>query len=606
MSSKGSSKHGCTSVWSQDDTFNATTGRGTAYNEGNAQLIMQKVTVFARGAVNPPRQPHAQEVAAGGGGRLPGDAWVDGAYEPVLYGTDAVWLNHTLNPFLRQPCDAQAGQPKYSGWSGGFGPVSFKNAVEQATLGYKTCQAAPLTSIDAHKSAALYLAATPPSAIISDHKKGALHLLRRLHACHRGVGEALLPGATACQFSLADTARLRAAVISREMGRDWGHRLQQEADKYGTKVGAWWWDHVWLNAGGFDLATSGAVTYYTQFIDILRPYLSSENITAIEGQMSIRIDMFLKTFDVGGWALWNGNNWTPILCSAAVHWVVQHWRDDNARARRVLGAVYDLLWLHPAMYTDARAKGNTDPGTVYAEGVSYSDLSSRSLLAIGETMLPSFGEVPPALAAMAPLVASMPSWLLWNMATDGTLVPFGDSHRKAGWNGVDALRAMMAEETLHTLDPNATAAERAGSMSGALASKRACEVRSWFMNAYFQGAGDPFRYPPELAKNWSDIISSCRGGAGLGVGELTATGANARQLGGGGEAVYVLVGNPSLCTTSAHLGIAGQGACGVHSFLNKTTRQFDFVFVHLPIRPAWRCTSSHSQANHCTTVRVLC
>ena len=74
----------------------------------------------------------------------------------------------------------------------------------------------------------------------SGEKYQALHLLRRLHACHRGVDEAKGIGVVAdvesntndnnhayhnndatCQFSLAETARLRDAVIKREMGRDW-------------------------------------------------------------------------------------------------------------------------------------------------------------------------------------------------------------------------------------------------------------------------------------------------------------------------------------------------------------------------------------------------
>ena len=64
-------------------------------------------------------------------------------------------------------------------------------------------------------------------------KYQALHLLRRLHACHRGVpnakgigvgsGDASPPPNNNCQFSVEDTARLRDAVIRREMERDWGH-----------------------------------------------------------------------------------------------------------------------------------------------------------------------------------------------------------------------------------------------------------------------------------------------------------------------------------------------------------------------------------------------
>ena len=567
---------GCTSVWSKDTTYNNTLKKGTVYDEGNKALMMQQVSVFTRGAVNTPKTPHAQDTAT----TTRPEQGIAKDYEPVLYGHDGAWLNKTVLPFLDLPCDAAAAKYSgYSGWDGGKGVVSFKRMFEQSILGYLTCGSTTvMDDIEGHPSAALYLLGigsnNKPKPISTEHKKRALHLLRRSHACHRGVAEAMHWPAKgtagggaqvtrACQFTLPDTVRLRNAVIHREMGEDWGYQLAQEAVKYGTKQGVWWWEHTWQRAGGFDLATAGTVAYFTLFVDTLRPYLPEENITAIEGQMTPRIDQFLRIFQAGEWPLWNGNNWTPILCLGVVHWAIHYWHRDSTRAKHTLDAVYDILWLHREMYSDARLHSAhaIDPATAYAEGVSYSELSSRSLFAMADLMWPAFGEVPPAIATLEARLTSMPTWLLWNMATDGSLVPFGDSHRKMGWVGQPTLRSMMAAEVLHTIPGTSTGQGRSVAMEMSLARTRPCEIRSWFMAAYFQGVGDPWRFPPELAKNWSAIIAGC-GGAG---------GVASRQLGGGDQVVYpgyAAMRSPLLPVNTSAL----QGADGVVCFQDSDRR----------------------------------
>jgi len=58
-------------------------------------------------------------------------------------------------------------------------------------------------------------------------RRSALHLLRRLEACHRGdipaSGGAAGGGKNRpCQFSESEAARLREIILDRELNKDWG------------------------------------------------------------------------------------------------------------------------------------------------------------------------------------------------------------------------------------------------------------------------------------------------------------------------------------------------------------------------------------------------
>ena len=521
---------------------------GDARDAYSFALMLEKVEVVSRGEFAPPEGPAVQQMPTD-------ELQLYPDYSPNLFGTDGVWISNTMAPFFDLPCIPGASAFSYGGVTGGKGVASFKSAFELAVLGYTECETGqygtPPATIEDHPAAKLYFRA-PAVVIRIAPKQQALHLLRRMHACHRGVTEALGDGG-GCQFSLADTVRFREAVIDREMGDDWGHVDQGEAETYGTQVGVWWWEFPWQGAGGYDFKTSETVAYYSLFLDTLRPYLSAENVTAIEEQMGPRIDHFLDIFDEGRWPLWNGNNWTPSMCIGAAYWSVVYWNREPAKARKVLQVIYDINFWHRKMYTDEPLSSAPDSSTgsgqsaifnstkssVYLEGLSYSAISSVGIFKLADVLRPSFGEIPPSIAAFSGRLTAAASWMFWMTSTDGYQVPFGDSHPKLGYDNT-LLRSMMAKEALWQVGAgDVSAAERSQAMSTALAADRACDVRRFFTAAGYQHpVGNPFTFPPELAKDWAAIVAACV----LPSGGLGATYRSGQPLGAGEDAVFTVGG----------------------------------------------------------------
>ena len=490
----------------------------------NKALMLQTVTIITRGAFSLPQEPRDD----------------DGAV-PRLMGADGEYFNATAAPFLDLPCDPASSPGRHGGWPGGTGVVDFKSLWETSALGYAACDGeSPLESIRDHWAAAAYL---ERSATIKTYvRRAALHLLRRQQACQRGIqgtGGVLLQGRSQCQFNSSETAALREAVIAREMGDDWG------TEDVGTAFkGIRWWEYTWLGAGGFDLVTSEVVEFFSLFVDTLRPYLNNGNLTAVQEEMSYRMDYFLTIFEGGTWALWNGNNWTPYLCRGAVYWCIVFWHEEPEKAAKVLRAVYDVLWLHRPMYTEEAL--SSDDGfistlgapSVYVEGVSqYSYMSASSMLHIASLVRASFGDVPPAILQSCDRLTGLPQWQLWNLATDARTVPFGDSWDSQGLS-LHALHALMAGEVLYNASfQESSPTARRAVMAARLEQDYACEVRLWFASPYWQSYLSPWDFPAELAKNWTGIAAGCAGSS-----STTASFSPSRPLGGAGEAVFSVGG----------------------------------------------------------------
>lgn len=356
-----------------DNKCTATEARAPAATK-DKPFMLKEVTLFTRGPFQPPAEPQPPPPPP-----LPLSA---ATTPPRLFGNDSEWFDNTVAPFLNAPCDPSASANKHAGWAAGTGVVNFKSVYEDISLGYQSCDddEPPLSSaaghtVDSHWAAAFYLdPAKASSSIRPFERKSALHLLRRLHACHyRGLGKMASwarvtsgggggedQDTKGCQFNLTETVRLREAIIAREMA-DWGDKA--------TGDGIWWWEYAWLSAGGFDLATSETVESWCLFIDVMRPYLNAQNTTSIEAAMDERIMFFMNTFYGGGWALWNGNNWTPWLCRGAAFWAITFWHEKHDTAVEVLRAVQDVMWLHSAMYSKETGirLGHSASASVYVE-----------------------------------------------------------------------------------------------------------------------------------------------------------------------------------------------------------------------------------------------
>ena len=504
----------------------------------NKPFMIQKITVFTRGEFKLEKEPTGPVLPLSSATTL-----------PRLFGSDGFWFNSTVAPFLELPCDISASAFSHGGWPGGKGVVDFKSVFEEAALGYASCTDSIVSSsggstIDAHWAAAKYLDSSS-STLRPFERIAALHLLRRLHACHyRGIGGYSSWGPQqVCQFSEQETSRLRSAVITRELHLDWGDAVE------GT--GRWYWEYPWLGAGGYDLATAETMKYWSLVVDTLRPWLSAENHTAIEAKMDERITSFQTIFYSGGWALWNGNNWTPYLCEGALYWAITYWHEKPTIARGVLQIIYDVMWLHGPMYAsetgvniDRHGNLASSKASVYVEGVSqYSFMSTGSTLNMAALLRASFGQAPPALKALAVEIERVYSWQLATVGSDAYLVPFGDSHRARGFGAPDVLNAMLAREIMFNVSSTTAAAAvggtnvggvgpvglnyvagsnsreafqaRSRAMEDRLTLESACEVKKWFASSYFQSYHHPFEFIPELAKNWSAIIEGCTAGGGL-------------------------------------------------------------------------------------------
>lgn len=103
----------------------------------------------------------------------------------------------------------------------------------------------------------------------------------------------------------------------------------------------------------FDLTTAEKVGFFVTVYDVLAsrtnqaiPLLSPADRTRMERTLEEQIDLFVAVFWKGGWQLWNGNNWTPHLCVAAVEWATVFYHERTAKAVEVLPITSDVLWLH--------------------------------------------------------------------------------------------------------------------------------------------------------------------------------------------------------------------------------------------------------------------
>jgi hypothetical protein len=498
------------------------TANGASTNVRDKPLMLKTVTVFTRGSFSPPRAPDA-----------PPDGGAANASVPRLGGANAAWFNATVVPWLELPCDPDASAWVHGGWpSGGSGVVDFKSVFEDQALGFRACDMESqldFNDIGEHWAATLYLTG---ESLSSYKRESALHLLRRLDACHRGHishsgGGDTTVGSQRCQFNESETARLRVAVLQRELVQDWG-------DLSVGENGVWYWEYTWLSSGGYDLITSETVGYWAEFVDVLRPYMTAANLTNVAAKMEERIDLFLDIFYGGSWALWNGNNWTPYLCIGAVKWAIVFWHEEPDKAKEVLRVVYDVLWLHRSQYLEeptifaSSSSASLIEASVYSEGVAvYSLMSTQSLLEIAYLVRASFGEAPPAIEALAERIEKLPEWQIRTLGSDAMLVPFGDSHRKRGFDSPAVLHALLAREVLfndtatdavtavggstssgfirETNEPRA----RGKAMTARLIKESSCLVRRWMSGAYYQSYKSPYDFPVELAKNWTAIVAAC-------------------------------------------------------------------------------------------------
>jgi len=175
---------------------------------------------------------------------------------------------------------------------------------DQAARGYVSCVVTgPDADIGAWSSLSPYFVEGETPSQLGGFR--AFHLLRRLWAC----ANANSGDYSSCEYSASETSRLATAVAEKEM------------DRFAATT--WSCGAVCGGSGdtpAFDLTTAEQVGYFCTFFDVItsQGLISSEDAEVVQSTLKNMILLFIDTFDTGRWQLWNGNNWTPHLCAAAL------------------------------------------------------------------------------------------------------------------------------------------------------------------------------------------------------------------------------------------------------------------------------------------------
>jgi len=372
---------------------------------------------------------------------------------PRLFGPDTEWLSAQA-PFDNLPC---RGAPDYHEGAGWGTVTNVRNLWDRYTKGGAVCLAEEALILEDHPDAAPYLDGGVVDDWDHDRALRALHLVRRTRACDAET-------AGPCQFSLAEIQPLVDALIVTELGR---------------------FDE-WVWAGwpfGFDLRTDPTMRFWSIFSDVLWDDLTPEEHTQIADRMSTHIDAFLALYDETHWALYNGNNWTPVLAKAALYWAIT-WYHEDPRAPEVVWRALQVLWLHQDFYLEDGA---------YLEGLMmYTQVSFQNLRDVNALVLAAFGE--PLASVRWERMPAVADWALAFTAPDGMTVDFGDSWNKRGWASLLPLYMKLHEELTDTaeavVDP--------------------CFARAYFSNRYYDwGLRDPWSVDPSMARDWPVIVEDC-------------------------------------------------------------------------------------------------
>ena len=275
----------------------------------------------------------------------------------------------------------------------------------------------------------------------------------------------------------------------------------------------WGWEQNSDGCCGFDLQTAAAMQHFAHFVDIFRADILSFDaaaLAAVEAKLLSYVDSpgrgFMQMFENRHWSLWNGNNWTPVLCEGAMYWAVSHWHEDKERASQVIRIINDISTIHKGMI-------GSDGG--YKEGVcQYSYMSLNSQLVISALYLSAFGE--PWPTADPAQLQSMAQWQIDSHDTAGKAIDFGDSHNCRGTNQV-TLFAALAPEIVGTAQPGTAVLDP-------------CLVRSWASAAYYLQARNPFVFwPAFVSRSWKTTVDACNTGSSA---------AGIRPLGSGLARIY--------------------------------------------------------------------
>lgn len=259
----------CSVVW----TRNASEPSGV-----NILLNVVSAEVVTRSDWNPPTVPPAAR--------------------PRLFGLNPAWQQRFVAPFETAPCVATAAV--HPGWGGASGMPDFKMAWTMTAMGYAPCHTSgsartPPASIR-DKVSTTYASASFRSFTGANQWNGALsalHLVRRMRACHEQAG-------ASCQFNASETQWLAETIARSELSWfDPAARVRSSS--------SWGWEQDSDGCCGFDLQTAVPLKFFSFFLDIVGSDAVAINNTivdSIKSKMRWYIDDFVGKFNSGDWSLW--------------------------------------------------------------------------------------------------------------------------------------------------------------------------------------------------------------------------------------------------------------------------------------------------------------
>ena len=407
---------------------------------------------------------------------------------PRLFGDDAQWMAQHQR-FDTLACAEGEGVARFATWGG---IPNLRNVWDTVTKGGAVCAGEQPGALSGDPNAAAYLDGSAAERFDVTRATTVLHRIRYERACRQQAPER-------CHLSDEELRTLTAAVIRIEMSR----------------IRAVPWQ---THGFDFDLRTREPMRVFMLLTDILWDELTAEQhaeILAVTGQ---QIDAFLVHFHEPHWAIYNGNNWTPVLAEAALYWAITYYHED-ARAPEVAWRALQSLWLHQRAYL---------PDGVYEEGLlMYSQVSFDPLMAVSRLAEAAFGVRPQSLPWAR--FDAFADWALAFMAPDGATVDFADAWSKTGWGTFMPLLAHLANPETRDLSRSADP----------------CFVHRFFSNKYYHhGLADPWNIHPALAQDWHAIAGRCAQ-----EGQLVPPGVSVRawEHGGWGS---LRIGRPGATTYS--------------------------------------------------------
>ncbi len=406
---------------------------------------------------------------------------------PRLYGRNQQWFQ-TLQQIEQFDHNCQIEGP-----TSGLGTINnMKDSWQNLLMGGVKCHNNLPTELAQHRDAKLYLNGEikTEQAANNSRRLRLIHLLRRELYCDQY-------GYT-CQFERADVLNFAENFLNTEFTRLRNAPRGTRAPKWAAEIGMpadYRFNKYWHMANTTEfmvLDAAPAFQFWTLVLDVFHqsPLISAADEAYLRQELEYQIDSYLKQYEHQHWSLFNGNNWTVVLNTAALHWALLNYYEQPSKAQQVLEAVLTTNWLHRDFFL-------ADGG--YLEGASYAVITSYPYVLLQQQLLmPAFEQPLHSFNWLrGPNIAS---WLVDSVLPDNRFVDFGDAWAKTGLSTHMALQLMYPGDLLKRpdLNPNVDA----------------CQLQRFFSHAYYDRPFyDPWQVVPMVFRDWQAEVRHCQGNA---------------------------------------------------------------------------------------------